>query len=324
MLKSLITAFALVATALAAEDPARVWDLATGYEEGLFHTRNLALFAEDVAEATDGALQIQLHPENILFEGDEIAPAVARGLVPMGEVFMSRLADKGAVFTLDSLPLVATSYEDAERLWHISRPAVEERLKEDGLTLLFTVPWPGQTIISTMPIHSLEDLKGRTLRTYNPATERLAQLIGAVPTEVPRDKLSREFTTGRLAAMIASPSTGETIKAWEFASHITNISAWFPKNIVVVNTDALNALPPIERRAVMQAAAEAEERGWKMSRNDSRTLLNMLRANGMEVSEPDAALSEELKDLSAEMENWWRKSAGETGNAVLDAYRAGQ
>ncbi len=65
--------------------------------------------------------------------------------------------------------------------------------------------------------------------------------------------------------MITSPSTGVSNKAWDFLTHFHHTQAWIPKNVVVVNKKAFSGLDAATQKAVMDAAAKAEARGWQMS-----------------------------------------------------------
>lgn len=123
---------------------AETWDMPTPYGDATFHTQNISQFAADVAAATDGALEITVHSGGSLFPHGEIRNVVRSGQVPVGEFFLSRLVNDDAAFGIDSQPFVATSYEDAQRLWDAQRPVVTELLAEQGLMPLFSVPWPAQ------------------------------------------------------------------------------------------------------------------------------------------------------------------------------------
>jgi TRAP-type C4-dicarboxylate transport system substrate-binding protein len=91
------------------------WDMPTPYGDSVFHTRNIMQFADEVREATDGALDITVHSAGSLFGHAEIKDGVRRGLAPVGEILMSRLANEDPIFGVDSIPFLASSYEDAER-----------------------------------------------------------------------------------------------------------------------------------------------------------------------------------------------------------------
>lgn len=320
-LKDLIRGAALSAL-LAAPAAAAQWDMPTPYGDTVFHTQNIIQFAEDVTEATDGELEITVHSAGSLFGHAEIKDSVRRGLAPIGEVLISRLANENPIFGIDSIPFLASSYPQARALWEASRPAVEEALAEQGLTLLFAVPWPGQSLYTQEPIESVEDMEGLSFRAYNAATERLAELMGAVPTQVEAGDVPTAFSTGRVDAMITSPSTGVSSQAWDFTSHYTDTQAWLPKNMVIVNADMLESLPEDPREALMRAAETAEARGWEMSEQETATQIAELEKNGMTVSQPSDELAEQLKEIGAAMTEEWLAEAGEAGAAVVEDYRS--
>ena len=300
---------------------AETWDMPTPYGDSVFHTQNVMQFAEDVSEATDGELEITVHSAGSLFAHPEIKDSVRRGLAPIGETLMSRLANEDPIFGIDSIPFLAASYEDAGKLWEASRPVVEEKLAEQGLTLLYAVPWPGQSLYTQEEVESTADLEGEAFRAYNTATERLAQLMGAVPTQIETGDIPTAFSTGRVDAMITSPSTGVSSQAWDFVSVYTDIQAWLPKNMIIVNTRAFEALPDEVQTAVMEAAASAETRGWEMSSAETADQIATLKENGMTVTTPSDTLSEELAEIGETMTQEWLDEAGEEGQAVIDAYQ---
>ena len=306
----------LALPALAAE-----WDMPTPYGDSVFHTQNIMQFAEDVSSATDGGVEITVHSAGSLFAHPEIKDSVRRGLAPIGEVLMSRLANEDPVFGVDSIPFLASSYDEGRALWEASRSAVEEKLAEQGLTLLFAVPWPGQSLYTQEPVESAADLEGASFRAYNAATERLAQLMGAVPTQIETGDIPTAFATGRVDAMITSPSTGVSSQAWDFTSHYTDTQAWLPKNMVMVNTEAFEGLPEEQQTAIMDAAEAAETRGWEMSEAETESGIATLEENGMTISQPSETLSNEMSEIGETMTQEWLEEAGDAGQAVIDAYR---
>ena len=68
-----------------AQDRAVVrWKLATGYRAETFHGRNLAQFAAEAAQATEGALAIELHANGALYKLADIWPACEQGQLDAG------------------------------------------------------------------------------------------------------------------------------------------------------------------------------------------------------------------------------------------------
>jgi len=297
------------------------WDMPTPYGDATFHTQNIRQFAEDVEKATDGDLSITVHSAGSLFKHPDIKDSVRKGLAPIGEVLISRLANENPIYGIDSIPFLATGYGDAMRLWEASRPAVEEALAEDGLMLLFAVPWPPQGLYAKQEIDSIDDMQGLKFRAYNAATERLAQLAGAIPTQVEAPDIPTAFSTGRVDAMITSPSTGANSKVWDFLSHYHDTRAWLPKNMVIVNKSAFDDLPSAQQEAIRASAEKAEKRGWEMSKTETEEKTQVLADNGITVVDPSDELMNALRDIGKTMTREWLEEAGESGQKVIDTYR---
>jgi len=301
---------------------AATWDMPTPYPDKTFHTQNIAAFAEELQTATDGALKINIHSAGSLFKHPEIKNAVRGGQVPAGEFFLSLLSNEQAVFGADSQPFLATNYDDAKNLWEAQRPIVAKLLDKQGLMPLFSVPWPPQGLYTKKEIKTVADLKGIKFRAYNATLELFANKIGAAPTQVEVPDIPQAFATGRVEAMVTSPSTGANSKAWDFVTHYTDIQAWLPKNIVVVSKKAFRKLDKKTQDAVLAAAKTAEVRGWEMSKKETAEKTAILKENGIVIVTPSAELMAGLKDIGSEMIVDWKKSAGAEGEALLKAYQA--
>jgi TRAP-type C4-dicarboxylate transport system substrate-binding protein len=297
------------------------WDMPTPYPVTNFHTENIVQFAADVEKATGGKLKITVHPGASLFKAPEIKRAVQGGQAQAGEILLSGYSNEDPVFGVDSVPFLATSYADAEKLWKASRKAVEERFAKQGMVVLYAVPWPPQGIYSSKPLASVADMKGLKMRTYNPYTSRIAELAGAQPVTIQAAELAQAFATGAVNANITSGATGYDTKAWEVVKNYYDTQAWLPKNLVFANRKAFDALDPATQSALLKAAADAEARGWKTSREKTDWYLAELRKNGMNVAAPSAQLKADFQKIGATMTEEWLKSAGADGKAIVDAFR---
>jgi len=297
------------------------WDMPTPYPATNFHTENIVQFAADIDKASGGKLKIQVHPGASLFKAPEIKRAVQGGQAQIGEILISGYANEDPVFGVDSVPFLATSYQEAAKLWKASRKAIEERFAKQGMVVLYAVPWPPQGIYSSKPLQSIADMKGLKMRAYNPYTSRIAELAGAQPVTIQAAELAQAFATGAVNANITSGATGYDTKAWEVVKNYYDTQAWLPKNVVFANRKAFDALDKGSQAAVLKAAAAAEERGWKVSEEKTHWYVEQLRKNGMNVSPPSAQLKADFQKVGATMTGEWLAKAGADGKAVIDAYR---
>jgi TRAP-type C4-dicarboxylate transport system substrate-binding protein len=297
------------------------WDMPTGYPAANFHTENIQQFAADIDKASGGKLKITVHPGGSLFKANEIKRAVQGGQAQIGEVLISNFSNEDAMYGVDTIPFLATSYAEARKLWTASKAATESRLAKQGIKVLYSVPWPPQGIFSAKPVASAADLKGAKWRAYNPNTSRIAELVGAQPVTIQAAELSQALATGAVSAFMTSGATGYDSKVWEQIKFFYDTQAWLPKNLVIVSQRAFDALDKPTQEAVLKAAAEAEARGWKVSEEKTKFYLEQLAKNGMKVEAPSAQLKTDMKKVGDAMIADWVKQAGADGQAVLDAFR---
>ena len=301
---------------------AEKWDMALAYGAGNFHSANAAEFAKNVTEKSGGKLTIVTHPGGSLFKGGEIFRAVRTGQAQIGERFMSALGKEDPLLEVDSQPFLATSYEDAMKLYKASKPEIVKGLDEKGLVFLYAVPWPAQGLYSKKAINSVADLKGLKFRAYNSATIRIAELTGMAPTKIEAAEISQAFSTGAVESMITSPTTGKNSKIWENGvGYFYDIAAWFPKNMIIVNKDAWNKLDAETQKLVMNEATLAERKGWDLSKKGNVADKKALSDAGMEVGKVNSALQKHFQKVGAKMADEWKAKAGARGVSVLAAYK---
>ena len=320
MKRGLVIGLALAALAGPALAQTR-WNLPAAYPSDNFHTENLVQFSKDVASATGNKLQLTVHANASLFKAPEIKRAVQTGQAQMGEVLMSLHENEDPIYGLDVVPFVATSFDQAAKLWSAQKPAVEKKLASQGMMLLYAVPWPPQGIYAKKDIDKIEDMRGLKWRAYNVGTARIADLVGAQPVTIQAAELTQALATGVVNAFMSSGSTGYDSKVWESLTHFYDTQAWLPKNIVFVNKAAFDALDKPTQEGVLKAAKTAEERGWATAREKSAWYLEQFKAKGMKVAPPSDALKAGFMKVGEQLAADWTKKAGSDGQAVLDAYK---
>jgi TRAP-type C4-dicarboxylate transport system substrate-binding protein len=297
------------------------WDLPSGYGTNTFQVQNLQWFADEVAKASQGRLKITLHANASLFKANEIKRAVQTGQTQAGEFILSGASNENPLFGIDSVPFLATSYAQARKLDEISRPYLDKLLAAQGMKLLYTVAWPPQGLYSLKPVTSLGDLKSTKMRAYNPATTRIAEYVGAQPVTIQLAELPQGLATGTVQNFLTSSASGVDSKLYEHVKHFYDVNAWLPRNAVVVNQKAFDALDKASQDAVLKVAAEAGPRGWKISEQKDAEYLKELAAKGMTVDTSSDALKRDLKLIGGRMTTEWMKSAGDDGKAIIDAFR---
>jgi TRAP-type C4-dicarboxylate transport system substrate-binding protein len=159
------------------------------------------------------------------------------------------------------VPFLASSYDEARKLWAASKLAIERKLAAQGLMVLFAVPWPPQGIYSKKEINDVADMKGLSWRVYNAGTQRIAEIVDAYPVTIQAADLKQALATGLINAFMSSGATGYDVEAWESMGYFYDTQAWLPKNVTFMNRAAFDQLDKPTQETMLKVAAAAEARG---------------------------------------------------------------
>jgi len=300
------------------------WDMPMAYSDSNYHSQNGKAFARCVGTATGGDITIKVHAGGSLFKGNEIKRAVQTGQVQIGERLLSAHQNENPIFGIDSVPFLATNFDDSEKLWAAAKPTITKILDEQNLVLLYATPWPPQGLYFNREVNSIADMKGLKFRSYNTATARLAELTGMLPVQIEAAEISQAFATGVAESMISSGATGYDRKVWESLTNFYEVDAWMPRNSVFVNKDVWNGVDPKNQAAIQGCADMAAYSGlWRAVQYTDFTLKG-LREGGMTVQPAGDVLQGELNEIGKTMAAEWKQAAGAEGAAIVDAFKASQ
>jgi len=235
---------------------------------------------------------------------------------------MSGHQNENAVFGFDSVPFLATSFDDADKLWAAAKPTMEKLLDEQNLVLLYAVPWPPQGLYFKKEVNSVADMKGIKFRSYNNATARLAELTGMAPVQIEAAEISQAFATGVAESMVSSGATGYDRKVWESLTHFYEVNAWLPRNYVMVNKDVWGDTDETSQNVIRACAELAEYAGTWRSKEYTGFTMAGLAAGGMTVGPAGEGLVAELKEIGKTMSDEWIEASGDDGQEILKAYAA--
>jgi TRAP-type C4-dicarboxylate transport system substrate-binding protein len=241
--------------------------------------------------------------------------------VPIGERLLSGHQNEAAIFGFDSVPFLATSFDQSDKLWNAAKPILEDTLAKQNLTLLYAVPWPPQGLYFKKEINSVADMKGIKFRSYNNTTTRFAELTDMLPVVIEAAEISQAFATGVAESMISSGATGYDRKVWESLTHFYEVDAWMPRNYMIINSDVWNGTSQANKNVIKGCAEIAEYAGtWRAKEYTGFTLAG-LRAGGMTVEPAGANLKAEFEAIGEVMMADWLKAAGKEGQALVDSFR---
>lgn len=319
---------ALLGLGLLLASPARAdvrhWDMATEYPRDTMPGAGAERFAAELIERSHGAIAVAPSYDAALgFKGSGLLRAIEAGKLPLGDSFAGPLGEMEPIFLLSSLPFVATSFEDALRLYQVARPAYQAALGRYHQRLLYATPWPPTGLWARHPVLTPADLSGLTIRTYDETSRQVMAASGAQATYLSLTDAMPRLKDGSLQGVLSSGDGGAGRKLWDYLPSFTAINYAVPLSFASINEDAYQGLSADLRQAVDAAAHATEAAQWQLIRTRLAANYAIMRANHVEIVEaPEPALKTLLANAAEDAITVWEAKVGPDGAAALATFRA--
>jgi len=295
-------------------------DLNAKYGANNFHTKGAEQFSSLVKDYSKGSIDIVVHAGSSLIKGNPLK-AVKDGTVAMTDMFIPFTSGGGKVFGISALPFIAQSYDDAYRLYQISKPAYEKTAKKWNQKLLYSVTWPPSGFYSNKAMTSITDFKGAKTRTYDKNSAAFVNQAGGNAVALPWGEVYSSLRTGMVNSVITSSASGKDGKFWEVLNNFTKINYAYPLQAVTINLDYWNSLSKDQKSAMLKAADEIEKSQWEASKKENKIALETLKKNGMNVSEASPELKAELDKIANDLLEKYLDGANSQIKSIFKEYR---
>ena len=295
-------------------------DLNAKYGANNFHTKGAERFAKLVEQYTNGSVKITVHAGSSLVKGNPLK-AVKDGTAAMTDMFIPFTAGGGKVFGISALPFVANSYDDAYKLYQLSKPAYDAVAKKWNQKMLYAVSWPPSGLYTKHPVNSTADFKDIKARTYDKNSATFIKMAGGNAVALPWGEVYSALQTGMVNAVVTSSASGKDGKFWEVLSNFTQINYAYPLQAVTINLDYWNALSKEQQNAMLKAAKEIEDAQWKASKAEDALALKTLAEHSMKIHEASPTLKKELAEVGKKMLDAYLKDADETIRKIFEKYQ---
>jgi TRAP-type transport system periplasmic protein len=297
------------------------WDLHLNYPAGNFHSKGAQRFADEVKAATNGELNIVLHPGAALgFKGPELLRAVAEGQLAIAEVPTGMVEGDAPVLALTAQPFISANAFEQRLLYQLAKPTYAKILKKFNQFTLYTSVWPFSGIYTQRPINNQMDLKGLKMRVYDGTGLAFGKATGIAARKMPFSEVYPAMKAGLLDSMYTSSVSGVDAKAWEVLKNFTPINIVGPVNMINVNLDAWNKLPKNIQDTVLEIAAQMEDEMWNLAADMDRKSRATLLENGMEIKPVRKEFRSQLDAIGKQLRAEWAKKAGADAQKILKEY----
>lgn len=241
-------------------------------------------FADQLAKRTNGNITMQIFWAESMGKSMELLKMAGQGGVDVGATAAGYFPSQIPMLAAATIPF-AKSARQAKTVWsklYKETPALQEEARAAGVVPLLWHPIPTYHLIGKQPIRTLDDLKGKRVRSFGEEFPRLLKSIGATPVTVLPGEWYESINRGSIDFMLHSWDTLATFKIHEVAKHGSTINLgaliswpqWW-------NLKKWEAMPPQVRTLLTSLADEADEIELKRLDDAGRQSIETMKNAGV-------------------------------------------
>jgi TRAP-type C4-dicarboxylate transport system substrate-binding protein len=274
-----------VATAIAAE-PIKWRCQASIALASPTYKESIVRVADFVKERTNGRLVIDHHPAGAIIPNNEIFPSVKKGIIELGYATPGYWKTDIPLSQLCALPFTFTHYWEV--LYFFKKLGFEKMLRDEVAkhdVFYYSDHVIPVEIVSKKPIRTIDDFKGKKIRTYGNFAKYIS-LLGASPVTAPGPEIYTGLATGVFDAAHWGAAVGaESLALYEVCKfHILPSLSLGTEEGWYVNKKALEKLPKDIQEVLTTVL---EEQFWirsvEYAYNEQVTLSMVQKKRGVEV-----------------------------------------
>lgn len=220
-------------------------------------------FAKRVEEGTKGEITIKTFLGGSLLGPKAATEGIRDGVVDLGYVITGYhpaefphtafLGDMAAIGN-DAVPVTAAT---TELVFSCEPCLAEYRARGNVYTGTYAVP--PMVLMSREKIESVDDVKGKKIRSAGSVWDRFAKSLGAVPVNVPSSEQYEAMSRGVIDASLHVASSLKTYGLWDMVVDVVpvNVGVYRAINTFAFNPGTWAELSPEQRGVILRAASDS-------------------------------------------------------------------
>jgi tripartite ATP-independent transporter DctP family solute receptor len=301
LLKAALVALTLAASgvSVAQDVKERSFKFATQNPKGHPITIGMEKFAEIVAAKSGGKIKVNLFPGGVLGGDAQTVSALQGGTVEMASMNAGILASQAKEFAVFDFPFMFGTVEEADAVVDGAFGRMMfEKLEPKGIHGLayFELGFRNVTN-SRRAINKLEDIAGLKLRVIpNTINIDWVTALGANPTPMAFPEVYGAMEQRAIDGHENPFTVIAANKFYEVQKYLTVTNHQYNPQAVIVSRKLWDAMSEAEKKIMNDAAVEATAVQRKASRQQAGEAFDLLKKNGMQVTEISGAELQKFRD----------------------------
>lgn len=263
-------------------------------------------FADYVAKASGGKIKPQIYWSSSLVTSQELPDAIASGIADLGLVtpiydpasfpvanWITTLANQAG----GGVPFGTQVFSGAHSEFITTTPEVRKEFEDRHLHILGAQTTPAFDLMCNKPVHTLEEAKGKRVRTAGIVFSKEAQALGMTPVPLLPTEMYEGFARGIVDCLVLHPMGYQDfgITTVEGSKYFANLEfAGFNSLYFSINKDKWDAFPDVVKQIIQDGYFELMKVQYNNTYARQQAFGQLVTEGKVVPLQPDAALIEAL------------------------------
>lgn len=262
----------------------------------IFNEMNAELLKE-----TGGKVGFKMFPGFVLGDEEDVLRKLRIGLVHAAVFTTSALTDINPNLRALQVPFLFNNYKEVDYVMGKLDSDLKRGFSDKGFEIL---GWPEIGFIyfmSTTPIKSLEDLKGKKVwaKANAPMSQAIIEKSGVSTVAINTPDVHMALQTNLLDVVYNSPYYALVTQWNTQIKYFTDLPLTYIGGALMIDKKVFSKLPAPLQETTRKVCATYLSRLTEKTRKDNAEALELILKRGVQKVTPDAAQVEEFKKLSA-------------------------
>ena len=294
--------------------------IGTVFSPGHSHVLAYEKFKEKVEGRSNGRIKVEIYPSSQLGGDREMMEMISIGTLEMTNTGLVSLYEP--IFAILESPFLFRDRAHIKKVFQSPQVAeMSEALTKRNLRIVGFMENGFRNITNNKrPINSPADVKGLKIRVLeNMIFVETFKALGAIPTPMPYSELFSALQQGVVDGQENPLQNILNAKMFEVQKHLALTGHIYNSLYITVNNKFWTGLPADLRKIADDSIREACD--WQMDyvANLDNSLLNELKAKGMQVTSPDR---DAFRKATAPAYDALYAKFGERARKIVEAFRS--
>ena len=255
------------------------------YPKTSFLAENLLFFAEKVDEYTKGEVKIKLYWPGQLVRMKESFAALQRGMIEglaLCPLYVAGVVPEG---NGEFLPYSWGNATEAIDIFlnYGYLDLMKEAFAKHGVHYLVPLDCASMGLMTTFPVHKVEDLKGKKIKTSGLSGEAI-KLLGGTPTVLSPTEQYMGLQRGTIEGTVYPLYTINTYKFYEVLDYVILPTFHTPATVdILFNAEVWDKLSPANKDAISRAGLEVMRLAVRIGDEKDEIGFRTCKEKGVEV-----------------------------------------